>query len=676
MKGTFYSADFIKVTDSCTKLLEINTDTGVMNSASLELTTFNNLLLSESIDDVQIIYKNFQRNAVNLISSSLPNSIVTCSLHEEDRDSIYPTSITDTSNRFILRMAYDENALLDSYYCKVKLNVHDLMLENNVTGSDSSTPEIYYSSSNGVLYDTMWWDADLSNHYEDGISWLPDFVGKPIYESKSPIEFWTTGLSGSDASGYWNTNFDKGAIKTIYDDGVEDWFIEKFYYDTGSVTRAKSIRHYGIVYTDTDSNIRTIFCGGYKSEAAFDLPTKEEVMEFVTGSSPTLTVTEPTGSTTSVWKYPIKYFYQHATNTPKVDSFGTRAVGLLKDTEIRRSSGSYDYIQNLAVSESVDSYYVSGSNRDSSDEADLTLSFSGSAFPSGSYLTSSMVVSNPSYSLDYNVCIELQLEDGLSIYGVNKSVLLYETESNKTGYMDIRSAVSGSHFLPTEDGPVGIISSSIAILDSPTYSGYGDDTRHFVWSPDVEDVDTFIISSSQDINGVSFGVVAHNTVFKEQFCCFAAGTEISLTNGDTKNIEDIVVGDEVLGWNGNEIEGSVVTAIDHTPTVGSHIEACKSLGDEPSLYTINDTGVEFTPEHPILTKEGWKSLVPDWNHEPYKTEQEPKFLQVGDFILRNGEWEEIKEIRIARSDAEEKVYNITVQDISSYLANGIVVHNK
>ena len=106
------------------------------------------------------------------------------------------------------------------------------------------------------------------------------------------------------------------------------------------------------------------------------------------------------------------------------------------------------------------------------------------------------------------------------------------------------------------------------------------------------------------------------------------------------------------------------------------MQSRKSLGDEPSLYTINDTGIEFTPEHPFLTKEGWKSLVPDWNQEPYVTEQEPKFLQIGDSILRDGEWEEIKEIRIVRSDAEEKVYNITVQDISSYLKNGIVVHNK
>ncbi len=672
MKGTFYSADFVKVTDTCTKLLELNTDTGIMNSASLELTAFNNLLLSESIDDVQIIYKKFQQSAVNHISESLPASIVTCSLHEESPDSIYPSSITDASNRFILRLAYDENALFDSYYCKTKLNVHELMLENNVTGSESSTPEIYYSSSNGVLYDTMDWTHDLSNAHDDGISWLPDVVGKPVYESQSPIEFWTTGLSGSDAQGYWVDTTEKGAIKTIYDDGVEDWFIEKFYWDHDNNTRAKSIRYYGIVYTDTDSNIRTIFCGGYKNQAEFDLPSEGEVMEFVTGSSSDYTVTEPTGSTTSVWKYPIKYFYQHSTNTPKLDSVSTTAVGLLKDTEIRRSSGSYDYIQNLAVSESIDSYYISGSNRDSSDGNVSSISYSGSEFPSGSYLTSSIVYSNISHSLDYNVCIELQLEDGLTLYGVNKSILMYNTSSNITEYEDIRSAESGTHFIPTEDGVVGIISSSVAILDSPSYSGYGDDTRHFVWSPDVEDVDTFIISSSQDINGISLGLVAHNF----RGTCFAAGTEISLTNGDTKNIEDIVVGDEVLGWNGTETEGSVVTAIDHRHTVDSHAEACKSLGDEPSLYTINDTGIEFTPEHPFLTKEGWKSLVPDWNQEPYVTEQEPKFLQVGDSILRDGEWEEIKEIRIVRSDAEEKVYNITVQDISSYLANGIVVHNK
>ena len=51
MKGTFYSADFIQKSEEIIKFLEINTDTGVMNTASLDLVPFNNLLLSESIEN-------------------------------------------------------------------------------------------------------------------------------------------------------------------------------------------------------------------------------------------------------------------------------------------------------------------------------------------------------------------------------------------------------------------------------------------------------------------------------------------------------------------------------------------------------------------------------------------------------------------------------------------------
>ena len=77
-----------------------------------------------------------------------------------------------------------------------------------------------------------------------------------------------------------------------------------------------------------------------------------------------------------------------------------------------------------------------------------------------------------------------------------------------------------------------------------------------------------------------------------------------------------------------------------------------------------------------MTKEGWKSLVPDPNQEPYKTEQEVKVLKEGDEININGTWTLVESISKVRSDSEEKVYNITVEGIHSYLANGIVVHNK
>ena len=171
------------------------------------------------------------------------------------------------------------------------------------------------------------------------------------------------------------------------------------------------------------------------------------------------------------------------------------------------------------------------------------------------------------------------------------------------------------------------------------------------------------------------GILVHNKEFLPP-TCFAAGTHISLSNGDVKNIEDVVVGDEVLGWDGKKIDSAVVIATDDSHNVGSHAAACKLLGDEPSLYTIDNTGIEFTPEHPFLTKDGWKSLAPDKNQEPYLSNKEPKILQVGDSICIDSEWKEIENIKIVRSDSNEKVYNITVDRLHSYIANGIIVHNK
>ena len=158
--------------------------------------------------------------------------------------------------------------------------------------------------------------------------------------------------------------------------------------------------------------------------------------------------------------------------------------------------------------------------------------------------------------------------------------------------------------------------------------------------------------------------------------CFSENVVVTLPDGKLKKINEIEVGDVVQGWDGEQISTGSVTAIDHRHTVNGHAEACRTLGDEPSLYTINHTDIEFTPEHPFLTKDGWKSLVPNPNQEPYKTEQEPKVLKLGDEINVNGKWEEVFLIEKIRSIPEEKVYNITVDKLHSYLANGVVVHNK
>jgi hypothetical protein len=169
-------------------------------------------------------------------------------------------------------------------------------------------------------------------------------------------------------------------------------------------------------------------------------------------------------------------------------------------------------------------------------------------------------------------------------------------------------------------------------------------------------------------------ILVHN--IKVMPTCFSAGTRITLSDHNEKFIEDVEVGDEVLGWDGEKLIPAKVIATDRRHTVGDSAKSCETLGEKPSLFTINEIGIEFTAEHPFYTKDGWKSLVPDVNQEPYKSEQEPKVLGIGDFIFVNEEWEEIKEIRVVRSDSEETVYNLTVEGVHSYLADGVLVHNK
>ena len=124
-----------------------------------------------------------------------------------------------------------------------------------------------------------------------------------------------------------------------------------------------------------------------------------------------------------------------------------------------------------------------------------------------------------------------------------------------------------------------------------------------------------------------------------------------------KNIEDIVVGDQVVGWTGEERDIAKVTDIH--PTI---------LGDR-KLYGINGLDIRFTIEHPFLTKDGWKSVKPD-NGTDYGN------LVVGDEINIETEWIVIESINEYDGDFNQPVYNFTVETLNSYIANGIVVHNK
>jgi len=82
-----------------------------------------------------------------------------------------------------------------------------------------------------------------------------------------------------------------------------------------------------------------------------------------------------------------------------------------------------------------------------------------------------------------------------------------------------------------------------------------------------------------------------------------------MADGIKKDIKDVKEGDMVLSFDidsGQHVAKKVLYN-DSRHTVESHAEACLSMGDPPSLYTINDGLIEFTPEHPFLVREKVKN---------------------------------------------------------------------
>ena len=636
MKGTLFSADFVKDASANLRLLEINTDTGFITSQlnSLDLSALINVLSTNTITELVLVYKeavhwNVIAKIEEIIAVDAP--FITSIVHQkEDRQTIYPDAVTDGDNKFILRLAYDEAAILDSTYAKNRLNIMNLFTSASGDGTNNSTIEYYHSSSNG-LYNTITPTFNAAG--------FPDAVIKDVDEAFNPIDFYKIGseVEGESDQERWNA--------FLAANKAEDKVIEKFSYHTSSIVNSKftSVRVFGIVY---GANLDWIDILSYKVPAVLDHPTS--------------TLPEVnTGAYTN--KLNDEHFYEYSTNFIKEANRGV--LGLHK---FEMADSTYKYFSSASVGDAVKSYFISGSPTLESDAAILTWGVSGSTLPGGSHLTSSNVTNVNRVNLEYGGVIELDVNGDTLYVGAGKDFLVYNSSSNVMSYetaIDINPEV---HYFSNRNGELVDIDAVNFFVSS--------DTDLTLTELDVEDTDTIIISGSI----LSNSVVAHN-YGHFGYTCFIEGTKILLSNEDEKNIEDVVVGDKVFSYSDGKLVEADVIAIDHRHTVESHAAACKELGDEIGVYTINNSGLLFTPEHPFLTSEGYKSLVPALDQEPYKSEQAPLVLTTGDKVknINNIEgWETVDSITHFVLPKDTKVYNITVKDTHNYIANKYVVHNK
>ena len=170
-------------------------------------------------------------------------------------------------------------------------------------------------------------------------------------------------------------------------------------------------------------------------------------------------------------------------------------------------------------------------------------------------------------------------------------------------------------------------------------------------------------------------------VAKADTSCFVAGTRILMADGTEKPIEQVAVGDLVVGGHGGV---NRVTGIER-PRLGGR-----------RLYALNNGRAFVTAEHPFLTRSGWRAI------DPTATADENSALEVGallrgdllavarfgaetsahgNLVARHApevalDFVVLQRIDSISADPRTELFNLLLNGDHSYFADGYLVHNK
>ena len=450
MKGTFFSADFIKDANGTPRLLELNTDTTLTASglAAISFTPLLQVLQTNSIEELHIIYKDMHKDVVAALQAELELSALNVNvvLQLEGIDTVYPTAVADATNKFILRMAYDESAIFDSTYTKVDFNTLKLFADAD---QSSKVVEAFHSSSYGTI-DT------LTNELVNG-STVPDFAAKPIIPSPVSIQFLKLAGSGEAAA----------KIAALKSEAIASQRVLTRYYPTPG-TKAKTIRSTNILY---GPNLDILFLGEFESSATFEYPASLTV-----NTSAAYTPLSP------------KHYFEFATN-PVSDR-----EGILPSAKILLEDGTAVAISDIEVTNVVDSFHVSGSPGGDFESANIW-EYSGSELPSGSHNISAVVYDIESGTSNSTILHKVTFTDGSSLEAAGlQRALTYIAAKNVIKYQTLSSLKMGDKIFTRDGSKKEISAHSVIVVDQDTPLTFN--------TINVEESDNYILSGSN--------VIVHN----------------------------------------------------------------------------------------------------------------------------------------------------------------------
>jgi len=620
MKGTFFSVDFVRDQNDDLRLIEINTDTGIIESQKsvFDWSEFFNILNNNAITELTVVYKHsIQYPIIESLRESLEKSALSITLNPilTPEDSIFPPAIDDNGSTFVLRMAYDETSILDSEYAKGTLNLLKLFAD---AGDSQSIVNFYHSSNLNGDYNTL--DINLLNQGN-----IPDVIVKSTIEEHKSHGFYKIGQSELPVQNRLNS-----FLEEINDHNL---VLQQYHYSPSAVesnnNKVSSVRSFQIVY---GPNLDLCTVADYEILAVLDLPTEVGFDD-----------------TSLVNKVSNKHYYEFATNHVK-----NIRHGFIGDTEILDEEGNTIQIKDVKIGDKFKSYSIeSAPNTD--DEAIIRdWLISGNVLPEGSHETISTLVDIYSGLTYTNEMTSINFGDGEEIViGGETRLLVYNKETNTIKYRRVLDIKTGDSILSSNGTLVTVNSIELVIFEEP----------QTVYALNLEEEDNFILAT-KNIHGFSmstFFTIAHN--------CFIAGTKVQMEDGTEKNIEEIVESEKVLSYNEetntNEIKEVISCRVNNSTKLVTY-------------HFSNQTSITATPEHPFYV-DGLKlaSLDPESTKTIHSIDREVELIKVGDLVYTsNGmSMTAIKQIELLDVDSTS-TYIITVEDNHNFYANNVLVHNK
>jgi hypothetical protein len=174
--------------------------------------------------------------------------------------------------------------------------------------------------------------------------------------------------------------------------------------------------------------------------------------------------------------------------------------------------------------------------------------------------------------------------------------------------------------------------------------------------------------------GHEHGMLVHNK-------CFVAGTKVLMRDGTWKNIEDVELGEYLIGENQNVNEVREF----HRPTLGLQDHA---LPRKLSLASINGSELSVSADHLFKTVDGWKAPDAELSNMLHKDvikfeQMNVQQLAIGDKIINaDGSTHEVHSIEFQEDDPELQLYNFKLKNNRTYHVKlkgsdeSYLVHNK